>query len=113
MAHTKNLAEVLRRKLADDPDLADAVENERFNASVGAAIFAARNEAGITQAKLAARIGTHQSVIARLESAEYDAHSFKMLKRIAEALGKRVEIYLVNESSKPSIESEPQRSKRR
>ena len=32
------------------------------------------------------------SVICRLEDADYDGHSLSMLKRIAEALDKRVEI---------------------
>jgi transcriptional regulator with XRE-family HTH domain len=100
---TKNLAEVIRQKLANDPDLAHAVDEERFNASVGAAICAARIEADLTQKQLAERVGTHQSVIARLEDADYDSHSLKILRKIAEALGKRVEVTFVNQSSACSL----------
>jgi len=46
-----------------------------------------REEAGLTQASLADRIGTTQSVIARLEDAEYMGHSLVMLERIAAACG--------------------------
>ena len=92
MATTKNLAELIRRKLASDPDLAAAVEAERFNANVGAEIYRARMTTGLTQQQLANRVGMHQSAIARLEDADYDGHSLKTLGRIASALGKRVEI---------------------
>jgi ribosome-binding protein aMBF1 (putative translation factor) len=96
MRSTKHLADVIRRKLAADPDLAAAVEAERSNASVGAEIFAARTAAGWTQKELADRVGMRQSAIARLEDADYQGHSLKTLNRIAAALGKRVEIAFVD-----------------
>jgi hypothetical protein len=40
-------------------------------------------------------IGTTESVISRLEDADYTGHSLSMLRRIADALGKRVEIRFV------------------
>lgn len=40
----------------------------------------------LTQQQLAKRIGTTQSVIARLEDADYEGHSRGMLYRIARAL---------------------------
>jgi predicted transcriptional regulator len=49
----------------------------------------------LTQAELARLIGSHQPVIARLEDADYRGHSLTLLKRVARALGKRVEIRLV------------------
>jgi transcriptional regulator with XRE-family HTH domain len=99
MAKTKNLAVAIRRKLAADPDLAEAVEQERFNASVASEIFRIRADARLTQAQLAKRAGTHQSVIARLEDADYEGHSLRMLERIAAAVGMRVEIRFVGKST--------------
>jgi transcriptional regulator with XRE-family HTH domain len=108
MGSTRNLAEVIRRKLAGDEDLAAAVEAERFNLNVGSAIFEARTSAGLTQQQLADRIGMHQSAIARLEDADYDGHSLKTLERIAAALGKRLEIRFAEQSTaqQPSLTEE-------
>ena len=52
-----------------------------------------REEAGLTQAALAKRIGTTQSVIARLEDAEYMGHSLVMLERIAAACGMALKLH--------------------
>ena len=52
-----------------------------------------REEAGLTQAGLAKRVGTTQSVIARLEDAEYTGHSLVMLERIAAACGVALKLH--------------------
>jgi ribosome-binding protein aMBF1 (putative translation factor) len=46
-----------------------------------------RDGARWTQSELAKRVGTTQSVIARLEDAEYTGHSLAMLERIAATCG--------------------------
>jgi len=51
---------------------------------------------------LARLVGTTASVICRLEDADYEGHSLAMLRRIAEALDKRVEIRFV--SSRHSVQ---------
>ncbi len=95
MGRTKNFADVIRTKLAADPDLAAAVEREAFNADIAMKVYELRTEAKLTQRQLAERVGTTQSVISRLEDADYEGHSLALLKRIAEAVGKglRVEFY--------------------
>lgn len=45
-------------------------DEARVNAAVAQLIYAARNQAGLSQAELAERIGTKQSVISRLEDAD-------------------------------------------
>ncbi len=92
MTQTKNIGEYLRKKLAEDRELANLVEEEAFNASVGQQIHDCRVEAGLTQKQLAELVVTSQSTIARLEDADYGRHSLQMLKRIARALGKRVRV---------------------
>ena len=52
-----------------------------------------REGSGWTQAELAKRIGTTQSVIARLEDAEYRRHSLSMLERIAAACGVTLKLH--------------------
>ena len=52
-----------------------------------------REEAGLTQTELAGKTGTTQSVIARLEDAEYRGHSLSMLERIAAACGVNLKLH--------------------
>jgi transcriptional regulator with XRE-family HTH domain len=66
------------------------------DAIVGHLIYQARVRAKLTQKQLADMVGTDQAVISRLEDADYRGHSLGMLRRIAEALGKRVEIRLLD-----------------
>ena len=64
-------------------------------------ILQARAAAGLTQAEVAARIGTTQSAVARLESAiGRHSPSIATLQRYASALGYRLQVRLVKE--KPS-----------
>lgn len=70
-------------------------EECRADMDVAGLIYDARIAAGLTQAELAKRIGTSASAISRLEDYEYEGHSLAMLRRVAKALGKRVELRLV------------------
>ena len=65
------------------------------NAEVAQLIYDARTKSKLTQKQLADLVGTTQSVIARLEDADYEGHSLSMLQRIASALNKRLEIRFV------------------
>jgi transcriptional regulator with XRE-family HTH domain len=61
-------------------------------------VLRARTESGLTQAEVAARIGTTQSAIARLESAEpKHSPSIATLQKYAKALGYTVQLRLVKE----------------
>jgi transcriptional regulator with XRE-family HTH domain len=61
-------------------------------------VLKARAESGLTQAEVAERIGTTQSAIARLESAEpKHSPSIVTLQRYAKALGYTVKVKLVKE----------------
>src|SRR3989304_5764342 len=61
-------------------------------------ILKARAEAGLTQADVAARIGTTQSAVARLESADVKhSPSIATLKRYASALGYRLQVRRLKE----------------
>jgi transcriptional regulator with XRE-family HTH domain len=61
-------------------------------------VLKARASSGLTQAEVAARVGTTQSAIARLESAALKhSPSIATLQRYARAMGYKVEIRLVKE----------------
>jgi len=78
-----------------DPEMLQIAEGFR----IAQMVYDARSAAGLTQKQLAEAVGTTQSVISQLEDAEYDGHSLSMLRRIAKALHRRVEIRLVPEDA--------------
>ena len=81
--------------IGDDPARLESLEAERVNADIAQKIFDMRTAAGLTQTELARLAHTTASVICRLEDAEYEGHSLSMLRRIATALHKRVEVSFV------------------
>ena len=69
-------------------------------------VLKARTESGLTQSEVAARIGTTQSAIARLESAEFKhSPSIATLQKYAKALGYKVEIKFVKEERRLTTRS--------
>ena len=94
MAKTTDALKILESLHQDDSEIQELIEEASLNAKVAQIIYGARTNAGLTQQQLADRIGTKQSVIARLEDADYEGHSLSMLQRIAEALNQKVEIQL-------------------
>jgi ribosome-binding protein aMBF1 (putative translation factor) len=83
------------RYISHDPKLVEEYEEEVINADIARKVYDLRTKAGLSQRQLGKKIGTTASVICRLEDADYEGHSLSILKRIAEALDKRVEIRFV------------------
>jgi len=80
------------RYIGENPEQVAAYEEELANAELARKIYDLRSKAGLSQRQLAKLVGTTASVICRLEDADYEGHSLAMLRRIAAALDKRVEI---------------------
>ena len=78
--------------MKEDPELQEMVRESSINAQVAQIIYNARKQKGLTQQQLANLVGTTQSVIARLEDADYEGHSLSMFAWIAAALNQKVEI---------------------
>jgi transcriptional regulator with XRE-family HTH domain len=80
------------------PDVRREYEGLKEEFEILDEILKARAKAGLTQAELAARIGTTQSAVARLETAMgKHSPSIGTLKRYAAALGYRLQVRLVKE----------------
>ncbi|OGF13539.1 MAG: transcriptional regulator [Candidatus Eisenbacteria bacterium RBG_16_71_46] len=93
---TTDAVEILhRRYVAGRPDQEAALESARLNAAIAQGIYDLRTKAGLTQKQLAELVGTAHSVISRLEDADYEGHSLRMLQRISAALNRRVEVAFV------------------
>lgn len=93
---TTDALEIMDRLSGDSREMADLLEQERANLDIARKIYNLRAKANLSQAELAKKVGTTQSVISRLEDADYDGHSLAMLRRIASALERRVEIRFVS-----------------
>lgn len=100
MAKTRDALKILDRIGGADPELREMIEEETVNAQVARMIYDARTEAGLSQQQLANLVGTRQSVIARLESTNYEGHSLSMLKRIAKALGQHLTVQMTPDPSR-------------
>jgi len=73
--------------------------------TVARKIYELRKQSGLTQQQLAKLVGTTTSVISRLEDADYEGHSLAMLRRIAMAMNKRVELRFVDAGSRTNVAS--------
>lgn len=97
MART-TLDDLKNRRLAVMSDAERAEFDEAYDATrlaldVGEQIRDAREEAGLSQRDLAAKMGTSQAAIARLESGGVGA-TLTTLHRVAAALGRRIIVEL-------------------
>ncbi len=84
----------LKQKLLTDPEV--KAEYDRLGPifAVVGEMIEARQAAGLTQAEIAARMGTTQSVVARLETARH-MPTFDLVARYAAAIDRRLDIHLV------------------
>lgn len=87
-------------KLMEDPEFAAAWENAQDEFLIAREIIRTRVAAGMSQKELADKIGTTQSVIARLESGEHTP-SVSTLRRVAEATHTKLRIELVPAAGEP------------
>jgi transcriptional regulator with XRE-family HTH domain len=94
---TSSLKHFKRRALTR-PDVKAAYDASAEEFAFLDEVLRARAESGLTQAEVAERIGTTQSAIARLESAEpKHSPSIATLQKYAKALGYTVQVRLVKE----------------
>lgn len=84
----------MKGKWLADPKVKKAYDTMAPEFAVAKVLIAARVKAGLTQEQVAKRMGTTQSVIARLEAGS-SLPSMKSLYRYAEATGTKPAIKLV------------------
>lgn len=101
---TSNAIAILQRRYYQGkPHRILELEKAREEDELARKICKLREQAGLTQQRLAQLIGTTPSVISRLENPGYKGHSLALLRRIAAAANKRVEIRFV--SSKKEMQA--------
>ena len=92
---TTNAIDIIDRRFFSTKKAQAELEEARASAQVARQIYALRTEAGLSQRQLAKIVGTTASVICRLEDDDYRGHSLAMLRRVAAAMDKRIEIRFV------------------
>jgi ribosome-binding protein aMBF1 (putative translation factor) len=92
--------DLLESMIRNDRELRELADQAILNAMVAQLMYEARNQAGLTQGKLAKLVGTRQSVVSRMEDANSQGHSLTTLRRIAEVLGKRLDVRFVDDGSR-------------
>ena len=92
---TTNAVDILKKRLGDSAELGQQINQEKERFSAACLIHDARTKAGLTQKELAAKVGTKQSVISRMENADYEGHTLGMLLKVAEALDMRLNLSMV------------------
>ncbi|MDR4470796.1 MAG: helix-turn-helix domain-containing protein [Nitrospira sp.] len=79
------------KKLADS-QFRKGFEEEAQKLAIGEQLSRLRQEAGLTQAQVATRIGSTASAISRYENAEYNRYEFRTLQKIVRACGGHLDI---------------------
>jgi HTH-type transcriptional regulator / antitoxin HipB len=77
-----------------DKKFAEGLDEGYEQFKIGEILRQAREAAGLTQEELAHRVHTKKTAISRIENHAEDI-KISTLKRVAKALGKRIQIYLI------------------
>lgn len=83
--------------LKEDPSFQEELDKADRAWDVAFQIYDLRQKLGFTQKQLAELVGTKQSNIARIESADYTGYTFKTLEKVTKALKARLEIRIVSQ----------------
>src|SRR5258708_6410113 len=87
--------ELYEELIGDDAAAQEEFDEGLVNIEAAQLIHNMRRKAGLSQRELARRVGTSASAINRLESAGYEGHTIAMVRRIATALNRRLELRAV------------------
>jgi len=93
------LDQLIDKFVGGDPKRQAMLDEEIVNVEAAQLVYDLRKRAGLSQRELAKRVGTTASVICRMEQADYEG-SLPMLRRIAGALNRRLELRAVPISSR-------------
>jgi len=85
---------VLKKQWLQAADVREAYDAHAYEFEIARSLIEARSDAGLTQAEVAKRMGTTQSVIARIEGGS-QLPSMKSVIRYATAIGARPVLQLV------------------
>lgn len=91
-----DLDKLTKKLLKQDPSLKEEIKKADQAWDIAFHIHDLRTQAGLTQTELAKLVGTKQSNIARIESADYTGYTLKTLEKVTKALKARLEIKIIS-----------------
>ena len=86
-----DLQKYIKKRKSRDPKFAEDFDSGYEQFKIGAILKQAREEAGLTQEELAAKLNTKKSAISRIENHAEDI-KLSTLERFAKALGKELRL---------------------
>lgn len=90
-----DLDRTIEKILKKDPSFQERLDKAGEAWDLAFQIYDLRKKAGLTQAQLAKLCKTHQSNIARIESADYTGYTLKTLEKVTRALKARLEVKVI------------------
>lgn len=94
MKGTVKFDDYLKKELKD-PEFKKAFDEEEIYASLAIQIAKVRQKKHLTQEELARRLHTTQQTVSRLEDVHNKSYSLHTLVKLAQALGKKLEVQLI------------------
>ena len=86
-----DLQKYIKKRKSRDPSFAEDFDSGYEQFKIGALLKQAREEAGLTQAELAAKLNTKKSAISRIENHAEDIR-LSTLVNYAQAIGKHINL---------------------
>lgn len=96
-----DLDRTMEKILKEDPSFQVELDRAGQAWDIAFQIYGLRKKAGLTQKRLAELVGTKQSNIARIESADYTGYTLTTLDKVTKALKARLEIKVIPQSKEP------------
>lgn len=90
-----DLDRLTEKLLKQDPSLKEEFAKADRAWDIAFQIINLREKAGLTQKELAELVGTKQSNIARIESADYTGYTLRTLEKTAKALEAKLEVRII------------------
>lgn len=94
-----DLDKTLEKILKEDPSFQGKLDEAEQAWDIALQLFDIRKKMGLTQTELAKLVGTKQSNIARIESADYTGYTLKTLEKVTKALKARLEIKIITQDT--------------
>lgn len=103
MKMSKN-SEAIKKRISESAVFKEAFEEEQMKLDLADLVFSLRQQTGLDQTNFAKKVKKSRSTIVRIENAQMQP-SLSTLEEIAQSLGKRVEIKMIDVDKTNETES--------